>query len=199
MFKICVVLPPHCGGAVPSPMGRGRNGRTDLSRGSTKRSPPLSRTVFLLGCSLTGHNWAAPLLIDRTSFDVFLFWLCCLLVAMSILAWAPSATILAPGTPATSAILMWAETLFSALLASSGCTSSAPPLPVLTFAQSVQLALHCPACYPQSKTGFPTQTSPLVTTSAFPLPGFPHYHLAFINHVHLGAPHVTLAPCALSK
>ena len=36
------VLPPHRGGAVPSPMGMGRNGRTDLRRGSTKRSPPLS-------------------------------------------------------------------------------------------------------------------------------------------------------------
>ena len=38
------VLPPRRGGAVPSPMGMGRNGRTDLPRGSTERSPPLSRT-----------------------------------------------------------------------------------------------------------------------------------------------------------
>ena len=37
------VLPPQRGGAVPSPMGMGRNGRTDLPRGSTERSPPLSR------------------------------------------------------------------------------------------------------------------------------------------------------------
>ena len=48
---------------------------------------------------------------------------------MSILTRTPSAPILALGTPAPSATLMWAETLFSALLASSGCTSSAPPLP----------------------------------------------------------------------
>ena len=48
----------------------GRNDRPDLPRGSTKRSPPLSWTVFsLLGCPLTGHNWAAPLLIDRTPFQ----------------------------------------------------------------------------------------------------------------------------------
>ena len=68
--QVCTnVLPPQRGGAVPSPMGMGRNGRTDLSRGSTERSPPLSRTVFSLGRSLTDHNWAAPLyLIDRTPF-----------------------------------------------------------------------------------------------------------------------------------
>ena len=63
------VLPPQRGGAVPSPMGMGRNGSTDLPRGSTERSPPLSRTVFSLGRPLTSHNWAAPLLlIDRTPF-----------------------------------------------------------------------------------------------------------------------------------
>ena len=61
---------------------------------------------------------------------------------MSILTRAPSATILTLGTPAPSAIWMWAETLFNALLASSGCISFAPPLLVLTFAQSVQLALQ---------------------------------------------------------
>ena len=49
-------------------MGMGRNGRTDLLRGSIERSPPLSRTVFSLGYPLTGHNWAALLLIDRTPF-----------------------------------------------------------------------------------------------------------------------------------
>ena len=37
---------------------------------------------------------------------------------------------------------MWAEILFNALLASSGCISFASFLPVLTFAQSVQLALQ---------------------------------------------------------
>ena len=50
-------------------MGMGQNGRIDLPRSSTKRSPPLSWTVFLLGCSLIGHNWVAPLLIDRTPFQ----------------------------------------------------------------------------------------------------------------------------------
>ena len=54
-------------------MRMGRNGRTDLPRGSTERSPPLSRTVFSLGRPLTGHNWAAPLLlIDRIPFRCLL-------------------------------------------------------------------------------------------------------------------------------
>ena len=61
---------------------------------------------------------------------------------MSTLTQAPSATILTPGTLAPSAIWMWAEILFNALLASSGCISFAPFLPVLTFAQSVQMALQ---------------------------------------------------------
>ena len=61
---------------------------------------------------------------------------------MSTLTQAPSATILTPGTLAPSAIWMWAEILFNALLASSGCISFAPFLPVLTFAQFVQLALQ---------------------------------------------------------
>ena len=38
---------------------------------------------------------------------------------------------------------------------------------------------RCPACHPQSKTGFPAQTSPLVTTSASPPPGFPPIPLGF--------------------
>ena len=67
-WRFCTsVLPPHRGGAVPSPMGMGRNGRTDLPRGSTERSPPLSWSVFSLGRPLTGHNWAAPLILDLWS------------------------------------------------------------------------------------------------------------------------------------
>ena len=61
---------------------------------------------------------------------------------MSIQTRAPSVTIISTGTTAPSVTLMWAETPFSVLLASSGCTSAAPPSPVLTFSQSVQLALQ---------------------------------------------------------
>ena len=69
---------------------------------------------------------------------------------------------------------MWAETLFSVLLASSGYTSTAPPSPMLTFAQSVQLALQWVGI--ARRAGPPTQTNPLVMTPASPPPsppGFP--------------------------
>ena len=97
---------------------------------------------------------------------------------MSTLTQAPSATILTPGTLAPSAIWMWAEILFNALLASSGCISFAPFLPMLTFAQSVQLALQwagdAQRAIPKRKLALPLQTSLLVTPPASPPPpGFP--------------------------
>ena len=99
------VLPPQRGGAVPSPMGMGRNGRTDLPRGSTERSPPLSRAVFLLGRPLTVTTGRLLFfLLTGPPFGVSLSWHCSLLVAMSTLTQAPSATILIPDTPAPSAI-----------------------------------------------------------------------------------------------
>ena len=61
---------------------------------------------------------------------------------MSIQTRAPSVAILAPGTPAPSLTLMRTETPSSVLLAASGYTSTAPLTPVLTLAQSVQLALQ---------------------------------------------------------
>ena len=115
-------------------------------------------------------------------------------------------TILAPGTPAPFVTLMWAETPFHVLLASSGYTSTAPPSPVLTFTQSVQLA-------PQW-VGVARRAAPKVNLAPLlrpipplrrlcplhPLPqGSPHYHLAIINRVPLRAPHVTPAPCALMR
>ena len=50
------VLPPQRGGAVPSPMGMGRNGRTDLPRGSTERSPPLSVTLSITLPTCLAHT-----------------------------------------------------------------------------------------------------------------------------------------------
>ena len=55
---------------------------------------------------------------------------------------ASSVIILLPSTPASFVTLMWVETLSSVLLASSGCTSTAPPSLKLTFVPSVQLAQH---------------------------------------------------------
>ena len=112
---------------------------------------------------------------------------CYLLVAMSTLTQAPSATILTPGTLAPSAIWMWAEILFNALLASSGCISFAPFLPVLTFAQFVQLALQWAGdaqhAIPKRKLASPLRPvsllrrlRPLPPSPGFPplLPGFYH-------------------------
>ena len=125
---------------------------------------------------------------------------------MSIQIWAPSVTILAPGTPAPSVTLMWAETPFSVLLASSGCTSTPPPSPVLTFAQSVQLALQWVGV--ARRGALKVKLAPLLRPipslrhlgPLHPLPqGSPQYHLAFINRVPLRAPHVTPAPCACMR
>ena len=96
---------------------------------------------------------------------------------------------------------MWAEILFNALLASSGCDSFAPFLPVLTFAQSVQLALQwagdAQRAIPKRKLAHPLRPVSLLRRLR-PLPqGSPHYRLTFITHIHLGASHVTLAPFAL--
>ena len=125
------------------------------------------------------------------------------LSTMPTLTQAPSATILTPGTLAPSAIWMWAEILFNALLASSGCISFAPFLPVLTFAQSVQLALQwagdAQRAIPKRKLAPPLRPVSLLRRLR-PLPqGSPYYRLAFITHVHLVASHVTLAPSALSR
>ena len=114
--------------------------------------------------------------------------------------------ILASGTPAPFVTLMWAETPSSVLLASSGYTSTAPPSPTLTFAQSVQLALQWVGV---ARNAVPkVKLAPLLR----PIPplhhlhpllllpqGSLHYHLAFINPVPLRAPLVTLAPCALMR
>ena len=111
---------------------------------------------------------------------------------MSTLTQAPSATILTPSTLAPSAIWMWAEILFNALLASSGCISFAPFLPVLTFAQSVQLALQwagdAQRAIPKRKLAPPVRTVFLLRRLRSLPQGSPYYRLAFITHVHLGVP-----------
>ena len=76
-------------------------------------------------------------------------------------------------------------------------------LPVLTFAQSVQLALQwagdAQRAIPKRKLAPPLRPVCLLRRLRPLLPqGSPHYRLAFITHVHLGASHVTLAPFALS-
>ena len=77
---------------------------------------------------------------------------------------------------------------------------------MLTFAQSVQLALQWVGVARRAthKTKLAPPLRPVSSLRRLrplhPLPqGSPHYRLAFINHVHLGAPHVTPAPSALSR
>ena len=101
---------------------------------------------------------------------------------------------------------MLAETHFSALLASSGSTSFAPPLPGLTFAISVQLALQkngvARHTTPKAKLAPPLRPVPSLRRlrPLHPLPqGSPHYRLVFINHVHLprGPPGYPCSTCSL--
>ena len=188
-------------------MGMGQNGRTDLPRGSTERSPPLSRTVFSLGRPLIGHNWAAPLLlIDRTPFQRLLI-LALLLICGNVHPNpGPISNHPHPRYPCSichldvgrdslqcSACLKWVHFLCSSLTR-------------LTFAQSVQLALQSAGdaqrAIPKTQLAPPLRPLSLLRClrPLYPLPqGSPHYRQAFTNHVHLGAPHVTLAPFALSR
>ena len=207
-LKHCTnVLPPQRGGAVPSPMGMGQNGRTDLPRGSTERPPPLSQTVFSLGRPLTGHNWAAPLLlIDLTPFRRLLI-LALLLTSGNVHPNpGPISNHPHPRYPCSichldvgrnslqcSACLKWVHFLCSSLTRADFRT---------ICATGTAVGWRCPACHPQKTTGSSTQTSLLVRPPASPPPpppGFPHYRLSSTNHVHPGAPHVILVPFALSR
>ena len=159
-------------------MGMGQNGRTDLPRGSTERSPPLSRTVFLLGRPLTSHNWAAPLLlIDRTPFQHLLI-LTLLLISGNVHPNpGPISNHPHPRYPCSichldvgrdslqcSACLKWVHFLCSSLTRADFRT---------ICATGTVVGWRCPACHPQNTTGSPTQTSLLVTPPASPPPGFP--------------------------
>ena len=118
---------------------------------------------------------------------------------------APSVIILAPGTPATFVTLMWVETPSSVLLVSSGYTTTAPPSPTLTFAQSVQQTLQwvgvARRAAPKVKLAPLLRPIPRYAACVPSSPSFrvPPYHLAFINHVPLRIPHVTPAACAFMR
>ena len=206
--QVCTnVLPPQRGGAVPSPMGMGRNGRTDLSRGSTERSPPLSQTIFSLGRSLTSHNWAATLhLIDRTPFRRLLI-LALLLISGNVHPNpGPITNHPHPRYPCSichldvgrdslqcSACLKRVHFLCSSLTRADFRT---------ICATGTAVGWRCPACHPRNTTGSPTQTSLSVTPPASPPPpppGFPPLPPGFYQSRPPRGPHVTLAPFALSR
>ena len=188
-------------------MWMGRNGRTDLPRGSTERSPPLSRTVFSLGRPLTGHNWAAPLLlIDRTPFQRLLILALLLIIGNVHPNPGPISNHPHPRYPCSTCHLDVGRDSLQCSACLKWVHFFAPPSPVLTFAQSVQLALQSAGdaqrAIPKTQLAPPLKPVSLLRRlrPLHPLPkGSPHYRLAFTNHVHLGAPHVTLAPFALSR
>ena len=171
------VLPPHRGGAVPYPMGMGRNGTTDLPRGSTERSPPLSQTVFSLGRPLTGHNWAAPLLINRTPLRR-LFILALLLISGNVhpnpgpISNHPHSRYpcsichfdVGRDSLQCSACLKWVHFLYSSLTRADFRT---------ICAAGSAVGWRCPACHLQSKTGSSTTAWLISITSTSGPPRYP--------------------------
>ena len=178
--KFCTsVLPPHRGGAVPSPMGIGRNGRTDLPRGSTKKPPPFSWTVFSLGCPLTGHNWAALLLIDRTPLQRLLI-LALLLISGNI---HPNPGIICnnprPRYPCSIYYLDVSREFLQCCTCLKWVHFHCSFLSRTEFriicATGTAVGWHYPACCPQSKTGSPSQTNSPITSPASPPPPSPGF------------------------
>ena len=181
----------------------GRNGRTDLPRGLTKRLPPLSWTVFLLGCSLTGNNWAAPLLIDQTPFQRLLI-LALLLISGNVHPNpGPIRNNPCPGYPCSICHLDVGRDSLQCTTCHKWVHFRCSSLTRADFAQSVQLALQW--------VGVARRAAPKVKLAPLlrpipslrrlrPLPqGSLHFHLAFINRVPLRAPHVTPFVCALMR
>ena len=91
-----------------------------------------------------------------------------------------------------SACLKWVHFLCSFFTRADFCT---------ICATGTAVGWRCPACHPQKKLAHPLRPVSLLRRlrPLPPSPGFPHYRLTFITHVHLGASHVTLAPFALSR
>ena len=147
----------------PLSNGDGSKWQDRSPRRLTKRSPPLSWTVFLLGCPLTGHNWAAPHLIDRTPFQRLLI-LALLLISGNV---HPNPGLIRinprPGYPCSichldvgrdslqcSTCLKWVHFHCSSLIHADFRT---------ICATGTAVGWRCPACCPQSQTGSPTQTN----------------------------------------
>ena len=187
-------------------MGMGRKDRTDLPWGSTKKSPPLSWTVCLLGCPLTGHNWAALLPIDRTPIQHLLI-LALFLISGNVhpnpgpirnnshSSYPCSICHLDVGRDFLhcTACLKWVHFRCSSLTRADFRA---------ICATGTAVGWLCPACCPKVKLApLLRPISSLRHLHSFhPLPqGSCHYQLAFINRIPLRAPHVTPAPCALMR
>ena len=186
------------------PNGDGSKWQDRYPEGLDRKINPI--VSFSLGRPLTGRNWAAPLLlIDRTPFRRLLI-LALLLISGNVHPNpGPISNHPHPRYPCSichldvgrdslqcSACLKWVHFLCSSLTRADFRT---------ICATGTAVDWRCPACHPQNTTDSPTQTSLLVTPPASPPPpppGFPTLPI-FTDHVHLGAPHVTLAPFAFSR
>ena len=187
-------------------MGMGQNGRTDLPRGLTKRSPPLPWTVFSLGCPLTGHNWAAPLLIDRTPLQRLLI-LALLQISGNVHPNpGPIRNNPRPRYPCSichldvgrdflqcSTCLKWVH---------FHCSSHTRTDFRTICATGTAVGWRCPGAAPKVKLAPQLRPIPPLQRlhPLLPLPqGSSHYHLAFNNRVPLRAPHVNPTSCALMR
>ena len=176
-----------------------------IFRGARPKGRPHCRTVFLLGRPLTGHNWAAPLLlIDRTHLQRLLI-LALLLISGNVhpnlgpISNHPhpryhcSICHLDVGRDSLqcSACLKWVHYLCSSLTHADFRTNCAT---------GTAVGWRCPTCHPQSKTGSPTQTSPLVDACvpSTPYPRVPPLPPGFYQSRPLrGPPRYPCSMCSL--
>ena len=163
----------------PLPNGDGSKWQDRYTEGLDRKVTPI--VSFLLGRPLTGHNWAAPLLlIDRTPFRRLLI-LALLLISGNVHPNpGPISNHPHPRYPCSichldvgrdslqcSACLKWVHFLCSSLTRADFRT---------ICATGTAVDWRCPACHPQNTTDSPTQTSLLVMPPASPPPpppGFP--------------------------
>ena len=184
----------------PLPNGDGSKWQDRYPEGLDRKITPI--VSFSLGRPLTGHNWAAPLLlIDRTPFRRLLI-LALLLISGNVHPNpGPISNHPHPRYPCSichldvgrdslqcSACLKWVHFLCSSLTRADFRT-------VCATGDAQRAILKIQLTPPLKPVSLLRRLRPL-----HPLPqGSPHYRLVFTNHVHLGAPHVTLAPFALSR
>ena len=152
------VLLPHRGGAVPPQWGLVEMAG-QISRGARPKGRPIVSDCFSLGCPLTGHNWAAPLLIDRTPIRRLLI-LALLLISGNVhpnpgpIRNHPHPRYLCSichldvdrDSLQCSACLKWVHFLCSSLTRADFRT---------ICATGTAVGWRYPVCHPQSKTGSP--------------------------------------------
>ena len=152
-----------------------------ISRGARPKGCPHCLGLFFsLGCPLTSHYWAAPLLIDRTPFQRLLI---LALVLISGNVHPNPGPVLNNPRPRFPCFICHLEVGRDSLQCSTclkwvhfRCSSLTRADFRTICATGTAGDWRCPSCCPQSQTGPPTQTNSLITTLASPPPlppGFP--------------------------